>query len=185
VKGLKKIFSSLLLVAVFASINAIANADSILDKLGAPADSKSALVHGGDVQAVIKPSIDQAAPGQDIGVTAEFTIAPGWHIYGNPLPKSYTPTSITFDNSVVAKQSLDFPKPEMVSFASLGETLPVYKDSVHASGKLMLRPDLKPGDYNLTGKVSFQECSDTICKMPRSIPFAIPITIAAPAPVPR
>ena len=167
------------------AMGTIAHADSILDKLGAPADSKTAMVRGGDVQAVIKPSADQVAPGQDVGVTAEFTIAPGWHIYGAPLPKSYTPTTIAFDNGVVAKQSIDFPKPEMVSFASLGETLPVYKDSVHATGKLMLRPDLKPGDYKLSGKVSFQECSDTICKLPQSLAFAIPITITAPVAVPR
>lgn len=184
-KEFKKTFGSLILVMLVASVGTIAYADSILDKLDAPADSKTALIRGGDVQAVIKPSIDQAAPGQDVGVSAEFTIAPGWHIYGSPIPNNYTPTAIAFDNGVVAKQSFDFPKPEMVSFAALGETLPVYKDSVHASGKLMLRPDLKPGAYKLSGKVSFQECSDTICKIPQSIAFAIPITITAPVVVPR
>jgi hypothetical protein len=78
----------------------------------------------------------------------------------------------------VAKQSFNFPKPQMMSFATLGETLPVYQGNLHAGGKLLLRPDLKPGDYQLTGKVDFQECSDSICKIPQSLAFAIPLTIA-------
>jgi DsbC/DsbD-like thiol-disulfide interchange protein len=166
--------------AIFAAA-AIARADSVMDKLGAPSDGKSAMVRGGDVQAVIKPAVTQARAGQDIKVSADFTIASGWHIYGKPISTDYVPTTITFDNSVVAKQSIDFPKPEMMKFEALGQTLPVYKGSMHAGGDVKLRPDLKPGEYKLTGKVVFQECSDTICKMPLSLPFAIPITIASSA----
>ena len=89
------------------------------------------------------------------------------------------PTTITFDNGLVAKQSINFPKPEMMKFEALGQTLPVYRGSVHVDGDVKLRPDLRPGEYKLSGKVDFQECSDTICKMPQSLPFAIPITIGA------
>jgi DsbC/DsbD-like thiol-disulfide interchange protein len=165
--------------AIFA-VATMARADGVMDKLGA-SDGKSAMVHGGDVQAVIKPAVTQAAAGQDIKVSADFTIASPWHIYGKPISTDYIPTSITFDDGVVAKQSIDFPKPEMMRFEALGQTLPVYKGSMHAGGDVKLRPDLKPGDYQLTGKVVFQECSDTICKMPQSLPFAIPITIASSA----
>ena len=169
---------------VAASISAyamIARADSVMDRLGA-GDSKSAMVQAGDVQAVIKPAVTQAAPGQSIKVSADFTIASPWHIYGKPISTDYIPTTVTFDDGVVAEQSIDFPKPEMMKFEALGQTLPVYKGTVHAGGAVKLRPDLKPGDYKLSGNVTFQECSDNICKMPLSLPFAIPITIASSAP---
>jgi hypothetical protein len=159
---------------------AISRADSVMDRLGA-GDGKSAMVRGGDVQAVIKPAVTQAAAGQDIKVSADFTIASPWHIYGKPISTDYIPTSITFDDGVVAKQTIDFPKPEMMRFEALGQTLPVYKGSMHAGGDVKLRPDLKPGDYQLSGNVVFQECSDTMCKMPLSLPFAIPITVALSA----
>jgi DsbC/DsbD-like thiol-disulfide interchange protein len=171
---------AMLAPAIFA-VAMIARADSITDKLGAPSDGKSAMVRSGDVQAVIKPAVTQAAAGQDIKVSADFTIASGWHIYGKPISTDYVPTAITFDDGVVAKQSIDFPKPEMMKFEALGQTLPVYKGSMHAGGNVKLRPDLKPGDYKLSGKVEFQECSDNICKMPQSLPFEIPITIASSA----
>jgi hypothetical protein len=150
-------------------------ADSLLDKL----EPKSATVRAGDVSATIQPAVSEASPGQDIKVSADFIIGTGWHIYGKPISTDFVATSITFDEAVVAKQSIDFPKPEMMKFAALGQTLPVYKGSVHVGGDVKLRPDLKPGDMNLTGKVEFQECSDDICKMPQSLPFAIPITIAS------
>jgi len=173
------VISGMVVSAIFAAAM-IARADSVMDKLGA-SDGKAAMVRGGDVQAVIKPAVTQAAPGQDIKVSADFIIASPWHIYGKPISTDYIPTSVTFDDGVVAKQSIEFPKPEMMKFEALGQTLPVYKGSVHAGGDVKLRPDLKPGEYELSGKVVFQECSDTICKMPQSLPFAIPITIASAA----
>ena len=178
-------FHTLVIVIVVATTvlaaAMIARADSILDKLGKPAADQTAVVRGGDVWAMIKPDVAQAAPGQDIKVSADFIIASGWHIYGKPISTDYVTTNITFDKEMVAQQSIDFPKPEMMRFEALGETLPVYKDKVHAGGDVKLRPDLKPGDYKLSGKVEFQECSDTICKIPQSLPFAIPITVASSA----
>jgi DsbC/DsbD-like thiol-disulfide interchange protein len=167
-------------LAATSIIQTSARADNVLDKLGTPA-VQAAEVHGGDVSAVIKPDVAKAAPGQDIKVSADFTIGSGWHIYGKPISTDYVPTTVTFDKEVVAQQSIEFPKPEMMNFAALGQTLPVYKNKVHAGGDVKLRPDLKPGDYQLTGKVEFQECSDNICKIPQSLPFAIPITVASSA----
>jgi DsbC/DsbD-like thiol-disulfide interchange protein len=168
------------LAATFAAAT-ISRADSVTDKLLGKPSAKAATVRSGDVEATIKPSVGQAAPGQDIAVSADFTIGSGWHIYGKPISTDYVPTSITFDDGLVVKQSMDFPKPEMMKFEALGQTLPVYKGSMHAGGDVQLRPDLKPGDYTLSGKVEFQECSDNICKMPQSLPFAFPISVASSA----
>jgi hypothetical protein len=166
--------------AVFAAAM-VARAGSIMDKLGAPGGGRSAMVRGGDVMAIIQPEVNQAAAGDDIVLSADFIIASPWHIYGKPISTEYVPTNITFDDGMVAKQTIDFPKPEMMKFDALGQTLPVYKGRMHAGGDVKLRPDLKPGEYQLMGKIDFQECSDTICKMPQSLPFAIPITIASAA----
>lgn len=175
---IRTLYAVVTLAIVGVSWN-VAGADSVMDQLGAPADNSTAMVQAGDVQAVIKPATTHAAAGDNLKVSADFTIAPPWHVYGKPIATDYVPTAVTFDSGVVAKQSMDFPKPEMVKFESLGQTLPVYKGSVHAAGDIKLRPDLKPGAYKLSGKVDFQECNDTICKMPQSLKFEIPITVAA------
>jgi hypothetical protein len=166
---------AILALAVFA------HADSVTANLLGKPSPKAATIRSGDVEAIIKPAVREATPGQDIAVSADFTIASPWHIYGKPISTDYVATAVTFDSGLLAKQSMDFPKPEMMKFEALGQTLPVYKGSMHAGGNIKLRPDLKPGDYQLAGKVEFQECSDNICKMPQSLSFEIPITVASSA----
>ncbi len=172
----------LIVISIAISIAALttAHADDLLEKLGAPANPDAAAVKAGDVEATITPSATHAAAGQEIAVHALLDIAPGWHIYGKPLPQGYTTTSIVFDNNLVATQSLDFPKPKMVSFPALGETLPVYQGELSADGKIRIHPGLKAGAYRLAGKLNFQECNDQICKLPQSVAFEMPFTIDPP-----
>ncbi len=158
--------------------------DILLDSSGPP-PSSSATVRAADVEVTIALSADHAAAGQQLGVSANFSIAPGWHIYGQPIASNYTATTITMEGDGAGSQSMQFPKPEMVTFEALGETLPVYKGSFKATGKLMIKPGIKPGDYTLAGTVKFQECNDSICKMPQSAPFTLAFKVdpmTGPAP---
>jgi hypothetical protein len=118
-----------------------------------------------------------AFSGQELAVAADFTIKSGWHIYGQPLPKGYVPTAISFDHAMVAQQSFDFPKPTPIKFAALGETLSAYTGDFKAIGKVLLREKLPAGEHKLAGELKFQECNDQICKLPRTVRFEIPLTI--------
>ena len=165
----------------------VASSEILLNEFGAETDAKSISLTVGDIRIVITPSTDHAVAGQEIGVAADFTIAKGWHIYGQPLPANYTPTTIVFDRDCVAEQSFEYPDPKKVAFPELGETLPVYTGTFRAKGKILARRGLKPGDYKLKGTLSFQECSNQICKIPQSATFEIPFRIdpmasAAPKP---
>jgi DsbC/DsbD-like thiol-disulfide interchange protein len=142
------------------------------------------VVEAGEIKAHIALSNAHAFSGQRVGVTVAFDIAPGWHIYGRPLPEEYTPTAVTFDNDLVSRQNLDFPKPTPVKFESLGETLPVYQGRVTAVGAILLRRKLVPGEHRLGGTLSFQECNDNLCKMPQRVRFEIPLLIDSVLPAP-
>jgi DsbC/DsbD-like thiol-disulfide interchange protein len=143
-----------------------------------PNDSTAtATVETGDVKARIALSAAHAFSGQSVGVTANFDIAPGWHIYGTPLPEEYTPTTLTFDGAMLARQKLDFPRPTPVKFDLLGETLPVYQGRFKATGDILLRQKLTPGEHQLAGTFSFQECNDNLCKMPQQVRFKLPFRI--------
>lgn len=159
----------------------VASSEVLLNEFGAVSSGKSVAITAGKVQIVITPSADRAAAGQEIGIAADFSIASGWHIYGQPISTNYTPTTIEFDADSVAKGSLELPDPEKVSFPELGETLPVYSGTFRVKGKLLIRSGLKPGDHPLKGKLRFQECSDQICQIPQSVAFEIPFTIDAMA----
>jgi hypothetical protein len=159
----------------------VASSEILLDQFGTTG-AKSVALTADDIRVVIAPTADHVVPGQELGISADFSLAPGWHIYGQPLPSNYTPTAIEFDADVVASQSFEFPPPDKVSFANLGETLPVYHGDFRAKGKILVRPGLKPGDYQLKGELKFQECSDDICKLPQSVAFEIPLRIEAMTP---
>ncbi|HZC45653.1 MAG TPA: protein-disulfide reductase DsbD domain-containing protein [Candidatus Acidoferrum sp.] len=136
-------------------------------------------IDAGDVSATITISSDRAVSGSELGVSVEFKIPSGWHLYGQPLPENYVATSVEFDGETVSDQSFDFPKATPVEFKSLGEKLPVYTGTVRAFGHVLIKSNLKPGDYILKGVVRFQECSDEICKLPQKIAFETPIMINA------
>jgi DsbC/DsbD-like thiol-disulfide interchange protein len=169
---------SWLLGAGFAAI--LAGASSTASRLLADSPSPAAVVvKAEDVTAKVALSNGQSSAGGQLGVTVAFEVAPGWHIYGDPLPSEFTTTKIKFDDQLLREQSLKMPAPTPVKFEALGETYPVYSGKFNAIGKLGLKPTLAPGDYKLAGTLEFQECNDTMCKLPQSVHFELPLTIAA------
>ena len=145
------------------------------------AGGREVIIRADEVEAHLQVSANKAFAGQELGVVAAFSVKPPWHVYGEPLPPNYTATALRFDDATAARQSLTFPKPQPVKIASLGEVLPVYTGSFRAAGTLVLKGNLKAGDRQLGGKLSFQECNSEICKLPRTVDFTLPVTIQPPA----
>lgn len=143
----------------------------------------SVTVKTDDVQAKITLSGARIYNGQQLHVVIDFAVAPGWHIYGVPLPEGYTATTVKFDDALVSSQAVIFPKPTPVKFEVLGETLPVYQGEFKASGVIRLKQQLPPGEHKLAGTLEFQECNDTMCKMPRTVRFEVPFRVEPRAPV--
>jgi DsbC/DsbD-like thiol-disulfide interchange protein len=144
------------------------------------------VVQAGDVRARIALSADHAPSGHQLEVAVDFDVAPGWHIYGEPLPdgEGLTPTSVVFNSDLLAQQTLKLPKPTPLRFEALNETYPVYTGQFTALGSIVLNQKTKAGDYTIPGTLSFQQCNDTMCKMPQTVHFEIPIKVEAPAPAP-
>jgi len=140
-------------------------------------------IEGSDVMAHIRLSADHAAAGRQLGFSADVKVAPGWHIYGEPLPdgEGLTPTSIKFESDLLARQTLNLPKPTPLRFEILNQTYPVYTGNFKALGKLVLNQKVKPGDYSIPGTFNFQLCNDSMCKPPQAVRFELPIKIDPPA----
>lgn len=115
--------------------------------------------------------------GQEVGFFARFTLQPGWHTYGLPLPESYTATSIEFENPAVIRQEVTLPKPSMLEFPLLKEALPVYGGSFEVRGRLLLKFPLTEGELILPGRLRFQQCSESLCEPPQTIEFELPLTL--------
>ena len=119
----------------------------------------------------------RAFAGQELSFFAHFSLQPGWHIYGAPVPAGYTTTSIIFDGPSVVRQKLELPASEMLEIPALGETLPVYSGSFKGSGTLLLKYPLPEGPLALEGRLASQQCSDTVCEPPETISFQLALTL--------
>jgi DsbC/DsbD-like thiol-disulfide interchange protein len=160
---------------------ALAFAMSIVAGVTPVAASEGTLVAiaGSDVIAHVRLSADHATAGRQVGFAVDVAVAPGWHIYGEPLPdgEGLTPTSIKFEGDLLARQTLNLPKPTPLRFEILNQTYPVYTGSFKALGNLVLNQKIKPGDYSIPGTFNFQLCNDSMCKPPQAVHFEVPIKI--------
>lgn len=143
--------------------------------------------------ATIGLSTDRCFPGQELGVALDVNLQPGWHVYGTPLPGSYTALQLQFEGPLVDDQSVEMPTARPLLLKALGETLPVYEGKISAVGTLGIKwsppapikfmealgKRIEPGQYQIEGVLRFQACSDTVCEPPQTLRFQLPITIEA------
>jgi hypothetical protein len=144
---------------------------------GVSEDAPLTIIRSGALTVEVRLSGAKAFAGQEVSFAANFSLEPGWHVYGAPLPDAYTATSITFDDPRIIRQSFELPAAEPMEMAALDETLPVYSGSFQALGSLLLKFPIEAGQTVLSGRLRFQQCSDTACEPPQTIAFELPLTI--------
>ncbi len=140
-------------------------------------DALTVTLESGALSVRLGLSSAQAFAGQEVGFFAHFALQPGWHIYGMPLPAGYTTTSVTFESPAITSQKLELPTAQLLEIPALGETLPVYSGSFRGIGTLLLKFPLPEGRLVLPGRLAFQQCSDTVCEPPETMPFELALTL--------
>lgn len=111
----------------------------------------------------------------------ELTIAPGFHIYGQPIPEGFIPVTLTV--APVAGLRLDppqFPTPTLHRLEGLDEDFYIYEGTIRVTLPLTFTP---PGaDTTVEVTVGYQACSDTLgCLMPQRVTMHLPIRAVAHA----
>jgi hypothetical protein len=149
-----------------------------LRESGAAINSAHAVtLRSGALTVQVGLSTDKAFAGQEIGFYAKFVLAPGWHVYGSPIPENDTPTSVAFDDPKILRQSFELPSAVPLRSADLDGTLPVYSGSFQGIGSLLLKYPLDEGGVTLSGAVRFQQCSDSVCEPPETLSFQLPLLL--------
>ena len=156
----------------------VTGAAVVLEQFGAPGENTPLVsIHRGPLSVSIGLSNAQAFAGQEIGFFARFTLAPGWHVYGNPLPAAYTATSVIFDDPNIVSQSFELPPAVPLEIPALAETLPVYSGSFQGLGRVLLKFPIDAGRMTLSGQLRYQQCSETVCEAPETVPFKVALEI--------
>jgi AhpC/TSA family protein/cytochrome c biogenesis DsbD-like protein len=140
-------------------------------------DAPAITLQSGALLVRIGFSSPKAFAGQEVSFFADFALQSGWHTYGAPLAAGYTSTSITFESDHIVRQSLELPPAETLHIPMLGETLPVYSGFFRAVGTLLLKYPLPDGELILPGSLAFQQCSETVCEPPETMPFELALIL--------
>jgi hypothetical protein len=114
---------------------------------------------------------------QRLWLTVELTIAPGLHVYGQPVPEGYNPLAIEvapIEGMVVGTPQ--WPTPHPYRIAGLDETFHVYEGKVTVSLPVTLTQE--GDDQTLQVVVRYQACSNTDCFVPSSIALHLPVRSA-------
>lgn len=118
-----------------------------------------------------------AFAGQEVSFFARFTLQPGWHLYGSPLPAGYEALAVEFESPAIIRQEVAVPNSEMIEFPMLNEVLPAYSGSFEIKGRLLLKFPFPEGELILPGYLRFQQCSENLCEPPQTIPFELVIIL--------
>lgn len=137
--------------------------------------------------------------GQEISYAATLDIAPGWHLYGPGAGAAYQPLELLFDGPLVGAHRIAFPPAVTMLQPGESETVPTYAGQIEGRGRIRLTwsppvhgsrhvagladvlkaRQTAPGDYVLTGTLTYQACGENTCMPPVRRAIEVPITILA------
>src|SRR5262245_1909838 len=124
------------------------------------------------------PATLTAAPGGKLALFVDMTPNPGVHVYA-PGAKDYIPVKVTLKPQADLKVGkMTYPKSEMLFFAPLNETVPVYQKAFRLEQEVTLAKTAKAGStVTVAGTLEFQACDDKVCFVPENVPVSWTVTV--------
>ena len=97
----------------------------------------------------------------------EVEIEPGWHVYGRPIPKGYTPLAV----DVTPEEGLsagapEYPPVRPFRVEGLDDEFNVYEGTLHLLIPFAFNVAAETGARTLKLSISWQACSDSECLVP-------------------
>lgn len=171
----------------------------VMDAMGPLASSPRLTIEAEELTAEVFLSTSQVHTGQEIGVIARVSVKPGWHVYGPDDNNEHSPLSLRFEDDLVGIQHIDFPAPQPFATAEIGDAAVGYEGEVEGRGVVQLawsppihgsrhvtglsdklaELQMRPGEYQLKGVLTYQACGQGLCSPPRQIVLSFPLSVEA------
>src|SRR5262249_961222 len=113
---------------------------------------------------------------QRLHVYVELSVAPGFHVYGEPAPAGFIPISV----HVVPTEGVDigdaeWPTPHPLEMPGLDGHLWAHEGMVRGAVPLTFSAPPGAGDRVIRVTVTYQACSDSVCHAPASPAFSFTV----------
>ncbi len=113
--------------------------------------------------------------GERIGLRVTIRTAPETHIYGQPLPEGYVPTTLEIHTpETVTVEPVQYPPAHIMHMEWTDEELPVYDGTISLSTALTFATQAE--DTTITAILRFQACTNDECYVPQHLTFSLPMT---------
>ena len=113
---------------------------------------------------------------QRLHVNLEISITPGFHVYGEPIPRGFVPLSVqTASLEGVEAGVAEWSAPTLFTMEGLPEQFWVHTGTVRGSLPLTFSGPPGAGDHLIQVTVNYQACSDSACYAPASMSFSLPV----------
>ncbi len=162
---------------------------TILAEDGEPSDLQTVWQVDGEQVAIRTLTLQREVyPGNRFALLAEVEPRPGLHVYAPGAGADYRPLTLHMNaQPYVAAGEPVYPASDETWTSPLEEQVPVYTRLLRVRVEVVLgtRQELKPvydggGRLEVTGTLSFQACSQTICWPPQDVPLTWPLTLLPP-----
>ena len=113
---------------------------------------------------------------QRLHLNVEVSVAPGFHVYGHPVPAGFVPLSVQvapIDGVEIG--AAEWPVPHPFKVDGLDEKFWVHEGTVRSSIPLTFSGSPGAGDHVIQVTVSYQACRDAECLMPTLISLPLPV----------
>jgi hypothetical protein len=117
---------------------------------------------------------------QQLCLTVELAIAPGFHVYGDPIPQGYVPLRV----EVAPIEGLElwpmrWPSPHPFKVEGLDEEFRVHEGTVRGSLPFAFTAPPGAGDQIVRATVRYQACGASTCLAPAVVQIQMPVKEAA------
>ena len=123
-----------------------------------------------------------AAAGHATFIDLRFRVRDGFHVNSShPRSSLLIPTRLTLTlPEGLSLQGTGYPagKTLVLSFDPK-EPLDVYSGAFTIRAQVEPNPDARPGDYQVTGGLRYQACSDRACYPPKTLPVSFEVKVSA------
>jgi len=117
---------------------------------------------------------------QRVVLTVEVSIAPGFHVYGQPAGDGFTPLSIEIDAiDGLEVGPVRWPSPRRFTQPGFTDELWVHEGIVRGTVPLTFAAAPGGGDHAVGVTVRYQACDDASCVVPSSMHLRVPVREAA------
>ena len=107
-----------------------------------------------------------------------LSLREGYHLNSNqPTDPYLIPLKLTWEDSLLKTDRVEFPKALMQKFEFADKPLSVYEGSFVIRTLFHVPATAMPGPNIVAGKLRYQACSNTACLPPKTVEVRLPVVI--------